>query len=60
MKRPLAYITAALGAAMTSMKKNKNRRQTTAVWSMGGLVAICPAIYLPLFLNDMPEEHKAA
>ena len=58
MKRPLAYITAAWCG-----EDYKNTEQTArycrAVYE-AGFSPICPALYLPLFLNDaVPEEHKS-
>ncbi len=57
MKRPLAYITAAWSGdpcAATDQAAEYCRSVYEA-----GFSPICPALFLPLFLNDgVPEEHK--
>ena len=57
MKRPLAYITAAWSddpCAATDQAANYCR----SVYETG-FSPLCPALFLPLFLNDVvPEEHK--
>ena len=59
MKRPLAYITAAWFGG-DSENAELAAQYCRAVYE-AGFAPICPALYLPLFLNDaVPEEHKAA
>ena len=57
MKRPLAYITAAwCGDDDDNMERAA--RYCRIVYE-AGFSPVCPALYLPLFLNDaVPEEHK--
>lgn len=57
MKRPLAYITAAwCGDDDDNMERAA--RYCRTVYE-AGFSPVCPALYLPLFLNDaVPEEHK--
>ena len=59
MKRPLAYITAAwCGDDDDNMERAA--RYCRIVYE-AGFSPVCPALYLPLFLNDaVPEEHKNA
>ena len=56
-KRPLAYITAAwCGDDDDNMERAA--RYCRIVYE-AGFSPVCPALYLPLFLNDaVPEEHK--
>ena len=58
MKRPLAYITAAwYGGESEIMEKAAQYSRTVYE---AGFSPICPALYLPLILNDaVPEEHKS-
>ncbi len=54
MKRPLAYIT----AAWYGETEEQAARYCRAVYE-AGFSPICPALYLPMILNDaIPEEHK--
>ena len=57
IKRPLAYITAAwCGDDDDNMERAA--RYCRIVYE-AGFSPVCPALYLPLFLNDaVPEEHK--
>lgn len=58
MKRPLAYITAAWSG---EHEKDGQRAAgyCRAVYE-AGFSPLCPALYLPLVLNDaIPEEHKS-
>ena len=57
MKRPRAYITAAwCGDDDDNMERAA--RYCRIVYE-AGFSPVCPALYLPLFLNDaVPEEHK--
>ena len=58
MKRPLAYITAAWFGG-DSENAELAAQYCRAVYE-AGFAPICPALYLPLFLNDaVPEEHKS-
>ena len=58
MKRPLAYITAAWYGG-DSENAELAAQYCRAVYE-AGFSPICPALYLPLFLNDaVPEEHKS-
>lgn len=55
MKRPLAYIT----AAWYGETEKQAARYCRAVYE-AGFSPICPALYLPIILNDaIPEEHKS-
>ena len=57
MKRPLAYITAAWYGGDTE------NAELAAQYCRAdaGFAPICPALFLPLFLNDaVPEEHKSS
>ena len=57
MKRPLAYITAAWYGG-DSENAEQAARYCRAVYE-AGYAPICPALFLPLFLNDpVPQEHK--
>ena len=57
MKRPLAYITAAWYGG-DSENAEQAARYCRAVYE-AGFSPICPALYLPLILDDaIPEEHK--
>lgn len=57
MKRPLAYITAAWYGG-DSENAEQAARYCRAVYE-SGFSPICPALYLPLILDDaIPEEHK--
>ena len=59
MKRPLAYITAAWFGG-DSENAELAAQYCRAVYE-AGFAPICPALYLPLFLNDaVPEEHPCA
>ena len=57
MKRPLAYITAPWkGGAVENAEQAA--QYCRAVYE-AGYAPICPALFLPLFLNDpVPQEHK--
>ena len=57
MKRPLAYITAPRkGGAVENAEQAA--QYCRAVYE-AGYAPICPALFLPLFLNDpVPQEHK--
>lgn len=57
MKRPLAYVTAAwLGG--DSENAELAAQYCRAVYE-ASFAPICPALYLPLILNDaVPQEHK--
>lgn len=58
MKRPLAYITAAW-CGEHKADSEQAARYCRAVYE-AGYSPICPALYLPLFLNGaIPEEHKS-
>ena len=58
MKRPLAYITAAWSGNQTE-DRQKAAAYCRTVYE-AGFSPLCPALYLPLFLNDaIPEEHKS-
>ena len=58
MKRPLAYITAAWYGG-DSENAELAAQYCRAVYE-AGFAPICPALYLPLFLNGaVPEEHKS-
>ena len=57
MKRPLAYITAAWYGG-DSENAEQAARYCRAVYE-ACFSPICPALYLPLILNDaVPQEHK--
>ena len=57
MRRPLAYITAAWYGG-DSENAEQAARYCRAVYE-AGYAPICPALCLPLFLNDpVPQEHK--
>lgn len=57
MKRPLAYITASWYGG-DSENAEQAARYCRAVYE-AGYAPICPALFLPLFLNDqVPQEHK--
>ena len=57
MKRPLAYITASWYGG-DSENAERAARYCRAVYE-AGYAPICPALFLPLFLNDpVPQEHK--
>ena len=59
MKRPLAYITAAWYGGDTE-NAELAAQYCRAVYD-AGFAPICPALFLPLFLNDaVPEEHKSS
>ena len=59
MKRPLAYITAAWYGGDTE-NAELDAQYCRAVYD-AGFAPICPALFLPLFLNDaVPEEHKSS
>ena len=59
MKRPLAYITAAWYGG-DSENAELAAQYCRAVYN-AGFAPICPALFLPLFLNDaVPEEHKSS
>ena len=58
MKRPLAYITAAWRG--DDCEKTEQAANYCRLVYEAGFSPICPAMYLPLFLNDaVPEEHKS-
>ena len=58
MKRPLAYITAAWRG--DDCERTEQAANYCRLVYEAGFSPICPAIYLPLFLNDVvPEEHKS-
>lgn len=58
MKRPLAYITAAWRGDECEITEQA-AKYCRAVYE-AGFSPVCPALYLPLFLNDaVPEEHKS-
>ena len=58
MKRPLAYITAAWSGDQAEDSK-RAVGYCRAVYE-AGFSPLCPALYLPLVLNDaIPEEHKS-
>ena len=58
MKRPLAYITAAWRG--DDGEKTEQAANYCRLVYEAGFSPICPAMYLPLFLNDaVPEEHKS-
>ena len=57
MKRPLAYITAPWKGDITD-NAEQAAQYCRAVYE-AGYAPICPALFLPLFLNDpVPQEHK--
>lgn len=57
MKRPLAYVTAAWYGG-DEENAEQAARYCRAVYE-AGFLPICPALFLPLILNDaIPEEHK--
>ena len=56
MKRPLAYITAAWFGG-DSENAELAAQYCRAVYE-AGFAPICPALYLPLFLNDAVPEEK--
>lgn len=58
MKRPLAYITAAWSGDQAEDSKRAVGYCRTVYEA--GFSPLCPALYLPLVLNDaIPEEHKS-
>ena len=57
MKRPLAFITAAFYGS-DGENAEQAARYCRSVYE-AGFSPICPALYLPLILNDaVPQEHK--
>ncbi len=57
MKRPLAYITAPWKGDIED-NAEQAAQYCRAVYE-AGYAPICPALFLPLFLNDpVPQEHK--
>lgn len=57
MKRPLAYITAPWRGDIAD-NAEQAAQYCRAVYE-AGYAPICPALFLPLFLNDpVPQEHK--
>lgn len=57
MKRPLAYITAPWKGDIAD-NAEQAAQYCRAVYE-AGYAPICPALFLPLFLNDpVPQEHK--
>jgi len=59
MKRPLAYITAAWSGNRYK-DLDLAARYCRAVYD-AGFSPVCPALYMPLFLNDaIPDECKSA
>ena len=57
MKRPLAYITAPWRGG--SVENAEQAAQYCRAVYEAGYAPICPALFLPLFLNDpVPQEHK--